>query len=176
MSNSFATPWTVACQAPLSMWFPRQACQSGLPFPSPGDLLDPVFKPASAAWQADTLPLSHLGSPNYVLAYWRQVLASPRTVTGVCHGSYSCSVHLGNSMLSQALKSINRLIILRYISLSRTDLSPERQILCLYTWTPSICLKISSPNRALDITLLLCHLPCFDKWNHPPTGKSCQNP
>ena len=34
-------PWTVACQAPLSMWFPRQECCSGLPFPPPGDLSDP---------------------------------------------------------------------------------------------------------------------------------------
>ena len=33
-----ATPWTVVCQAPLSMGFPRQAYWSGLPFPSPGDL------------------------------------------------------------------------------------------------------------------------------------------
>ena len=35
-----ATPWTVAHQAPLSMGFPRQEDWSGLPFPTPGDLLD----------------------------------------------------------------------------------------------------------------------------------------
>ena len=35
MSNSLATPWTVACQAFLSMGFPRQEHWSGLPFPSP---------------------------------------------------------------------------------------------------------------------------------------------
>ena len=33
----FATPWTVARQAPLPMGFPRQEYWSGLPFPSPGD-------------------------------------------------------------------------------------------------------------------------------------------
>ena len=38
LSNSFVTPWTVAHQAPLSKGFPRQAYQSELPFPSPGDL------------------------------------------------------------------------------------------------------------------------------------------
>ena len=38
MSNSFVTPRTVACQAPLSMIFPREEYWSGLPFPSPGDL------------------------------------------------------------------------------------------------------------------------------------------
>ena len=40
MSDSFATPWTVSCQAPLSMGFSRQEYWSGLPFPSPGDLPD----------------------------------------------------------------------------------------------------------------------------------------
>ena len=34
----FLTPWTVACQAPLSMEFSRQEHWSGLPFPPPGDL------------------------------------------------------------------------------------------------------------------------------------------
>ena len=63
MSCSFATPWTVARQAPLSMGFSRQEYCSGLPFPSPGDLPDPRIKPVSPAWQADSLPLSHLGSP-----------------------------------------------------------------------------------------------------------------
>ena len=37
----FATPWTVACQDPLSMGFSRQEYWSGLPFPSPGDLFNP---------------------------------------------------------------------------------------------------------------------------------------
>ena len=37
----FATPWTVACQAPLSIGFSRQEYWNGLPFPSPGDLPDP---------------------------------------------------------------------------------------------------------------------------------------
>ena len=41
VSNSFATPWTVACQAPLSIGCPRQDDWSEMPFPSPGDLPDP---------------------------------------------------------------------------------------------------------------------------------------
>ena len=41
----FATPWTAACQAPLSMGFSRQQYWSGLPFPSPGDLPNPGIKP-----------------------------------------------------------------------------------------------------------------------------------
>ena len=44
---TLATPWTVACQAPLSMGFSRQEYWSGLPFPSPGDLPDPGIEPWS---------------------------------------------------------------------------------------------------------------------------------
>ena len=43
----FATPWTVACQAPLSMEFSRQEYWSGLPFPSTGDLHNPGIEPGS---------------------------------------------------------------------------------------------------------------------------------
>ena len=44
MPDSFATPWTVARQAPLFMGFPRQEYWRTLPFPSPGDLPDPVIE------------------------------------------------------------------------------------------------------------------------------------
>ena len=53
----FATPWTVARQAPLSMEFSRQEYYcSGEPFPSPGDLPNPGIKSRSPALQADSLP------------------------------------------------------------------------------------------------------------------------
>ena len=51
----FATPWTVAYQAPLSMGFSRQEYWSGLPFPSPGDLPNPGIEPEFPAFQADAL-------------------------------------------------------------------------------------------------------------------------
>ena len=51
----FATPWTIAYQAPPSMGFSRQQYWSGLPFPSPGDLPDPGIEPGSPGFQADTL-------------------------------------------------------------------------------------------------------------------------
>ena len=43
----FATPWTIAHQAPLSMGFSRQEYWSGLPCSPPGDLPNPGIKPAS---------------------------------------------------------------------------------------------------------------------------------
>ena len=51
----FATPWTLAYQAPPSMGFSRQEYWSGLLFSAPGDLPDPGIKPGSPAFQTDTL-------------------------------------------------------------------------------------------------------------------------
>ena len=50
---TLGSPWTVACQVPLSMGFSTQKYWSGLPFPSPGDLPDPGIEPGSLALQAD---------------------------------------------------------------------------------------------------------------------------
>ena len=58
VSESFATPWTVACQAPLSTGFPRQKSWNGLPFPSPEDLPALGIKPTSPALAVDSLLLS----------------------------------------------------------------------------------------------------------------------
>ena len=52
-------PWTITHQAPLLMGFSRQGYWSGLPFPSPGDILHPGIEPmppVSPALQADSLP------------------------------------------------------------------------------------------------------------------------
>ena len=65
-----ATVWTVAHQVPLFMEFFRQEYWSGLPFLSPGDLPDPGIKPPSPALQADSLPLSHLGSPLLITKHY----------------------------------------------------------------------------------------------------------
>ena len=64
----FATPWTVAYKAPLSMGFSRQEYWSGLPFPSPGDLPNPGIEPGSPSLQADALPSEPPGKP------FRQIL------------------------------------------------------------------------------------------------------
>ena len=63
--NSFVTPRAVAFQAPLSMGFPRQEYWSRLPFPSPGDLLDPGIKPASPALAGRVFTLEPPGKPSW---------------------------------------------------------------------------------------------------------------
>ena len=64
----FATLWTEAHQAPLSMGFFRQACWSGLPFLFPGNLHDPGINPHLLCLlhrQADSLSFEPLGKPIY---------------------------------------------------------------------------------------------------------------
>ena len=60
---TLVTPWTVVCQAPLSMGFSRQEYWSGLPYSPSGILLTQGLNLHLLHWQADSLPLSHLGRP-----------------------------------------------------------------------------------------------------------------
>ena len=64
VSDSFANPWTVAHQAPLSMGFPRQTYWSGLPFPSPGDLPNPGIEPTSPELTGRLFTMEAPGKPS----------------------------------------------------------------------------------------------------------------
>ena len=67
VSDSFATPWTAACQAPLSMEFSRKATGEGCHFLLQGIFLTQGLNPCLLHllhWQADSLPPSHLESPS----------------------------------------------------------------------------------------------------------------
>ena len=62
----FPTLWTVAHQTPLSMKFSRQEYWIEKPFPSPRDIPDPGIERHFYSLQADSLPLSHLGSSHFI--------------------------------------------------------------------------------------------------------------
>ena len=64
---TLGTPWTITCQAPLSIGFSRQEYCCGLPFHSPGDLCDPWIEPTSLVWLADSLPQSDQASPQHAV-------------------------------------------------------------------------------------------------------------
>ena len=60
----FATPWTVAHQAPLSMGFSRQEYWSGLPCPPPGDLPNPGLRTSVSCTSCiSSLPTEPPGKP-----------------------------------------------------------------------------------------------------------------
>ena len=94
----FATLWTVAHQAPLSMGFSWQEYWSGLPFPSPGDLTDPGIKAASlmslalagrffstsTIWEAHLIWSEYLEYPRRCL-YWPRSLSSPNNTYPSIH-------------------------------------------------------------------------------------------
>ena len=83
---TLVTPWTVACQAPLSMRFSRQEYWSGLPFPSPVDLPDPGIEPWSPALQADSFPTELQGKPLTILHKIIYLLGIIYTVLSITYG------------------------------------------------------------------------------------------
>ena len=80
---TLATPWTVACQPPLSMGFSREECWSGWPFPSPGDHSDSGIEPKSPALQADSLPTELWGKPCFTLCAFKNFLVIATAVEHV---------------------------------------------------------------------------------------------
>ena len=82
----FATPWTVARQAPLSMEFSRPGHWSGYLFASPRDLPNPGIKPRSPALQANSLPCETPRKPKdleWVVYPFSRRSSRPRNRTGV---------------------------------------------------------------------------------------------
>ena len=80
MSNSCATPWTVACQVPLCTGFSRQEYWNELPCPPPGDLPYSGIKPTSPESQADSLPLAPHGKPKVQTAKKMGVIRGQATL------------------------------------------------------------------------------------------------
>ena len=64
------TPWTVACQVPVSMGFSRQEEWSALSFPSPGGLPIPRIKPVSLVLQVDSLSSELPVKPGRRIILW----------------------------------------------------------------------------------------------------------
>ena len=89
----FATPRTVARQAPLSMDFSKQEYWCELPFHSPGDLPNPGIKPRSPGLQADSLPSE---PPGKAQEYWNKPIPSPRDLPAPGVESWSPAMQAGS--------------------------------------------------------------------------------
>ena len=86
----FVSPWTGACQDPLSMEIPRQEYWSGLPLPSLGHLPNPEIQPESPPWQAYSLPPSHHKCQRYITD----------NISYLTEAVFVCFLHGGYSYLS----------------------------------------------------------------------------
>ena len=108
----FATPWTVAYQAP-SMRFSRQEYWSGLPFPSPADLPDRGNEPGSPALQADALPSEPPGkpSPTYTSSFWEPLLLFSFFFAILFYFFAVFSPHTLNLLFCIGVQLINNIVI-----------------------------------------------------------------
>ena len=78
--SDFATPQTIAHQAPLSMEFSRQEYWNGLPCPPPGDLPNPGIEPGSPELQVDSLPAELPEKPWSTVYYYTILLISMSSI------------------------------------------------------------------------------------------------
>ena len=97
MSDSTATTWTVACQAPLSLGFPRQEYWSGLSFLPQSIFLTKGSYLHLLHWQVDSLPLSHQGSPQipYISSFYGHSCQYPETLLPI---TFSVPLHQNPSL------------------------------------------------------------------------------
>ena len=90
----FATLRTAAHQVLLSVGFSRQEPWSGLSFSSPRDLPNPGVEPGLLLWQADSLPLSHQGNPEFMLLMTKSLLVRKELGKTVSLGRKCCDQDL----------------------------------------------------------------------------------
>ena len=113
----FATPWTVAYQAPSPTEFSRQEYWNGLPFPSPGDLPDPGIEPGPPALQVDILPSEPPGKPDKAI---KNIVGSTYRYCS-CLSTKSCPIlcdPIDCSPLDSSVHGISEASILERVSVS----------------------------------------------------------
>ena len=113
-------PWTVTCQAPLSIGFSRQEYSSGLPFPPPADLPTPGIKPASLV--SPTL------ASRFFIRKSRELDTWPFSVQMARGRDGHCGLVRSRMEVSQGSTDIYLLLkerVFKFYSTNPTILSPE---------------------------------------------------
>ena len=169
----FATPWTVAHQAPPSMEFSRREYWSGLPFPSPGDLPDSGIEPWPLLSRADALPSEPPGNNqvtqlllsdkiNSVSGSWTRVFcAFLRPLCLLCHLLF-CDIYLLLGLRFQTSSDLQHVVHVRASCFSRvwlfaTPCSPPG----------------SSVHGILQARVLEWVAPLFSKGSSQPRDRTC---
>ena len=160
---------TVACQAPLSMGFPRQEYWSGLPFPSPGDLPDPGIEPESPALAGGVFATEPPGEPPVFSNSWLNlswhsfILLSLLSIFMISTLNYI----LGRLFVSTSLSSS---LSFCFIPVFRThsSISSFTLILCVYFYV--ICMSVAVPDF---VEMVLCRRhPIRFSSTHPSSHQS----
>ena len=111
----FLTPWTIACQASLSMEYSKQEHRSGLPFPTPRDLPNPEIEPRTPTLQADSLRAESRGKGCLQLQrhlYWRRQLHKTCQSLLWIHNPRQCSSIAGRNSSSTLNPILLKLLLL----------------------------------------------------------------
>ena len=132
----------MAHHAPLSMGFPRQEYWIGFPFPSPRDLSWPGIEPVSPALQADSLPLTHQGSPFSSVQLLSRVWLCAIPWTAALQASLS----LTNSWSLLKLMSIESVMPSNHLILCRPLLLPPSIFPSIRVFSNESALRIRWPN------------------------------
>ena len=151
--SDLTVPWTVACQAPLSMGFPRQEYWSGLLCPPPGIFLTQGSNPCLLHWQACCLPLVPPGrSP------WSSV--SNFFHSASCYiprSNWSSALNLTDKILLNNVVQFSSVQSLSCVWLFATPWTAARQASLSITNSQSL-LKLMSIEWVMPSNrLILCH-------------------
>ena len=141
MTDSSATPWTVAYEVPQSMGFPRREYWSGLPLPSPGDFPNPGIKPVSPALQADASPSGLPRKPFFCEGPDNKfcMLCKPYRF----HGNYSNSWYSTKETVDHMQTKDSDCILIK-LYLQNQGVGQLYQLV-LVCWLSKISLKVDSP-------------------------------
>ena len=115
----FATTWTVAYQAPLSMGFSRQEYWSGVPFPSPEDLPNPGIEAGSPILHTDTSPSELPRKSIWKRAAYNFLVTIIRVTVDVhAQSNLTLCDQMGCSLPGSSVHGISQVRILQWVAIS----------------------------------------------------------
>ena len=163
-SDCFATPWTVTCQASLSMGFPRQEYWSGLPFPSPGDLPNPRMEPESPSLAGRFFTTEPPGKPSHQPLCNRGSVADSVYPVRFLH-IFDSTISMNSLICFHYLKKILSIFLFVYFYLFK-DI--QHVIHCILTISLQVSPTTTDQNlfeviEPASVFLDFCLLPCLSR-------------
>ena len=115
----FTTQWTIACQAPLSMGFPRQEYWSGWPFPSPEHLPDPEIEPVYPVLAGGFYTTEPPGKPSSLALNFPKLSESPVSQQyGTHEGKFYSLLIWGQAWNSKHIQNQKHIFLKLYLQMN----------------------------------------------------------